>query len=77
MNLNDGTLYYDESQDRLYSTYDNHKEHYFHCGEFLQLWVDGVWEDTRVEHSASIGPYLVGFYQDGEIPYGLLIRFYA
>jgi len=77
MTLTEGTLYYDESQDRLYSHDYRGNEHYFHCGEFVQLREGGAWEDTRVEHSQRIGPYLVGFYQDGEIPWGLMVRFYA
>jgi len=75
-NLIGGSLHYDESQDRLYAVSEDGDEHYFHCGEWLQIWFIDAWEETYVEHSDSRGPYLVNYYQSSDLPDGLLVRYY-
>jgi hypothetical protein len=76
MNITEGTLHYDETQDRLYAVYGKEETHYFHCGEALQIWFNDAWEDTRAEYDESAEPYLPHYYRSEEIPDGLRVRFY-
>jgi hypothetical protein len=75
-NIIEGTLCYDETQDRLCAMSDDREEHYFHCGEYLQIWFLDAWEDSWAELSESHGWYLAGYYQCNDIPDGLRVRFY-
>ena len=44
-----------------------------HCGECLDVLIDGKWKASRVEYSG--GWFLVGLFPVGQIPSGLSVRY--
>ncbi len=54
-----GVLFYNEESDRIDVQYDNGTtEGGLHCGQTLEVFVNGKWEPTRIEMSDDW--YLVG-----------------
>ena len=71
--MNEGELYYDESRDRLYAKDDGTAEHYFHCGDALQIWINHAWLETRAEYNENIGWYCYGV---SDLYSGMEVRYY-
>lgn len=64
--MRDGTLIYDTRTERMDVRFDL-EEYYggLHCGECMEVEIDGEWVPTRIEMGCSDGQwYLVGIKTD-------------
>jgi hypothetical protein len=68
----EGMLIWDATNDRPCISWDNGGFEELHCGQAIEVFMFGAWEQTRLEMSDDW--YLVGLYRAGEIPMGLKVR---
>jgi len=70
-----GTLTFDPATERLDVLLDNGSSlGGLHCGDSLDVCVDGEYRMTRIEYSDDW--YLYGLFEAGSIPVGLKVRVY-
>ncbi len=68
-----GTLTYDPSIERLDVLFDNGNSlGGLHCGDILDVMVDGKYRTTRIEYDDDW--YLYGLFEAGRIPVDLIVR---
>lgn len=56
----EGRLAYHRETGRYSFLWSDLWEKDFHCGNYLQVYVDGEWQDTRIEMNSNQEWYLVG-----------------
>ena len=54
--MKEGTIYFDGDFGR-YALCGYH----FHCGDCLQIWIDGRWQETRIEMHGTSDWMLIGY----------------
>jgi len=69
-----GELIYSQELDRLdIKTESADTIGGLHCGECIEVLLDGVWYPSRVEYGDDW--YLYNLYEAGKIPQGLYVRY--
>jgi hypothetical protein len=69
-NMKQGRLGYNSANDRYGLLISDLWEHDgFHCGEGLEVMVDGAWVQTRMEMTSDRQWYLVGTPYKGDLEY--------
>jgi len=69
-----GELFYSIELDRLdIKTESSSTVGGLHCGDRIEVFVDGVWRLSRVEYDNDW--YLCDLYGEGRIPCGLYVRY--
>lgn len=71
--MNEGRLYYN-AENKRYGLMIRGEWYIdgFHCGDTLEVWIDGKWQPTRVECDDGENWYLIGF--EGMVLYDLKVR---